>query len=76
MRHRSRQKLRAELIERYGELTFTRALEMSGLRCCLQALATDHAEPDRARGGRTRRRACISRELQATIITPQECAAK
>jgi hypothetical protein len=35
------QKLRVELIERFGEQTFTRALEMSGLRCCLQALATD-----------------------------------
>lgn len=33
--------LRAELIERYGMVTFTRALEMSGIRCCLQALATD-----------------------------------
>jgi hypothetical protein len=34
------QKLRGELVARYGERTFTRALEMSGIRSCLQALAT------------------------------------
>ena len=33
--------LRAELIRRFGERTFQRALEMSGIRICLQALATD-----------------------------------
>lgn len=38
-------KLRGELIARYGELTFMRALEMSGLRCCLRALASDELKP-------------------------------
>jgi len=35
------QELRAELIAHYGQKTFERALEMSGISCCLQALATD-----------------------------------
>jgi hypothetical protein len=33
--------LRADLVRKYGEKTFERALEMSGIRQCLQALACD-----------------------------------
>jgi hypothetical protein len=32
-------RVRADLIAKYGERIFTQALEMSGVRCCLQALA-------------------------------------
>lgn len=35
------QKLKAELVERYGAVAFKRAMEMSGVRSCLEALATD-----------------------------------
>lgn len=41
--------LQADLIERFGFVTFTRAWHMSGLRNCLQALALDKlSEMERA----------------------------
>jgi hypothetical protein len=55
--------LREQLIKRYGELTFTRALEMSGIRCCLQALATDVLSPVERTVAYTQRR-CISRSCR------------
>jgi hypothetical protein len=66
--------LREQLIQRYGELTFTRALEMSGIRCCLQALATDALSPTERVVAYTQASMHLAK-LQATFITPQECAA-
>lgn len=67
-------KLRAELIERFGEQTFTRALEMSGIRCCLQALATDALSQTERAVAYTQASMHLAK-LQASFITPAECAA-
>jgi hypothetical protein len=66
--------LREQLIKRYGEQTFTRALEMSGIRCCLQALATDVLSPVERTVAYTQASMHLAK-LQASFITPQECAA-
>jgi hypothetical protein len=67
------QRLRAELIERYGEVTYKRALEMSGLRCCLQALARDQLSVDE-RVLAYRRANMHFAQLQASFMTLEQSA--
>lgn len=67
------QKLRAELIERYGMVTFTRALEMSGLRTCLQALATGELS-EVERNTAYMMAGMHLAKLQASFITREESA--
>lgn len=66
--------LREELIKRYGEVTFTRALEMSGVRNCLQALACDELTKEERAEAYTRAGMHVAR-WQATYMTPGESAA-
>jgi len=68
------QRLRAELVARYGERTFNRALEMSGIRSCLQALATG-ALSDVERLSAYTMASMHLAKLQASILTGEEAAA-
>ena len=65
--------LRAELIERFGERTFTQALEMSGIRNCLQALACDELTKEE-RAEAYMRGAMHLAKLQSLFITAEQSA--
>lgn len=67
------EKLRAELIARYGERTFVRALEMSGIRTCLQALATG-ALSDVERAAAYSMAGMHLAKLHASFMTAEESA--
>ncbi len=67
------QKLRGELVARYGERTFTRALEMSGIRTCLQALATGKLSEVERLSAYTMASMHLAK-LQASILTGEEAA--
>jgi len=66
--------LRAELIERFGERTFQCALEMSGIRSCLQALATG-ALSEVERLSAYAMASMHLAKLQASLLTGEEAAA-
>ena len=66
--------LRAELIERFGERTFLRALEMSGVRNCLQALAIDGLSKEERAEAYTRAGMHLAK-LQSSFMTTAELAA-
>jgi hypothetical protein len=70
---KEQQKLRAELIERFGVVTFTRALEMSGIRTCLQALATGNLSELERNAAYTMASMHLAK-WQATYITTEESA--
>ena len=63
--------LRADLIKRYGMVTFTRALEMSGIRTCLQALATGQLSDEERLAAYTMASMHLAK-WQATYMTTEE----
>lgn len=67
-------KLRADLIERYGAVAFNRALEMSGIRACLEALATDALSKNERRIAYERAGMHLAR-LHATFMTTEQSTA-
>lgn len=68
------QQLRAALIERYGVVAFNRAMEMSGVRTCLQALATDALSAQERHLAFMRAGMHLSR-LHASFMTAEQSAA-
>ena len=66
--------LRAELIGRFGERTFQRALEMSGIRNCLQALAVDGLSKAERQMAYERAGMHFAR-LQSMFVSSEESAA-
>lgn len=66
--------LRTELITRFGERTFLRALEMSGIRNCLQALACDGLSKEERAEAYMRAGMHLAR-LQTMFITTADSAA-
>jgi hypothetical protein len=66
--------LREQLVRALWRADLHAALEMSGIRCCLQALATDALSPTERTVAYTQASMHLAK-LQASFITPQECAA-
>jgi len=66
--------LRAELIERYGAMTFDRACQLSGLVNCMIALARDDLSKEERERAYTRAMTHYAK-LQATFITAEQSAA-
>lgn len=67
-------KLKGELIERYGAVAFKRAMEMSGVRSCLEALATDALSEEERKAAYARAGMHLAR-LHGTFMTFEESAA-
>ena len=66
--------LRAQLIERFGLVAFNRAMEMSGVRNCLQALACDELSKNERAEAYMRAGVHLAR-LHAMFMTTAESAA-
>lgn len=61
----------AQLVERYGHATYSRALEMSGLKICLQALAVENLSAEERQQAFQRAGMHLSR-LHASLFTQEE----
>lgn len=66
--------LRADLIARFGLMTYTRAWEMSCLRNCMQALALDEMSAEERAAAYTMAGMHLAR-LQTTFITAEQSTA-